>query len=1171
MAVTLRQLCEAQRHKQLVIDGRVKAQLTAAAANRVLRPLERKLLKRDLLDSLQQYKRLRRDNSGARHLSGVHNFIMAGVLRDLDGENMHPRIFLALCELQGIDAPYLREYLELHERVLSEIAPAAADGCDRDGAKEAVLVTSCGGIVRTASEWLRGYAREARRIAQAPRVYANCGLGGVVTAAVAHGGAESSRLMSDSVMPQRLRGAGDMSALEALAARYNVGEEAMPKLTDEEEEEEDPKWALAQAEAAAERAVARGGGGGGGGGGAAAYETGSDAGDDVEPREPDLWFEKTTILDSVGEEELQSALAQVLVLKKAHGRVIFVTQRRLMAHTLTRELRKLGIDTVMSHSHGRYLVVIEEEAKRGKDYAERRASIKFEPRDCCVLVIEYKSLRRLKPGACAYVILDEFRAIMIVNTTTLNSDTNAESKMTNFARLKALVIAALRVIYISADMTRKHAAVRSDVLMNIVSLKRGHCDSLRRSMERPWVLQQIEEGRQAVHASARLFDGEFTRSEVAPTADHTAHMEQLDTECRAAMEAVVETRTPEPVDRSIAPLSIKIIMANTMHELLSEYVPWGTVGLYTSETGNREDLQHIEEMVWRIFTSLRQRCATAMDGMQQQGRFCKCITGDIWLGVIDRLADEELERMDACTINLAVHAASAFETLGPLDSTFAAAMYPLQLAAAYGAVDRRYTESVRSWIAMYKYLALSKGYAWRGAPALSKSAAAEVAEIKSTTLEMLQRDSKEEEKQLLQRLHVEFWERYGRALCRAVGEKRVLRVARLFPRAPACELPIISSDLKVYGNKMLRVSYLQDVMDKEAMELGKTQQTPVLECLVDMLATLGTALDSDRPVRLAQHDAALLARPVKRIQELKVTHSLTPEHRGKSAYYKVRFIVAKQLGIELANGKPPALVSHPQKLPDKQPVFPSAADWDGLNPTEDTPDDDLNRIMNELQGDQRFTGKFQRATAIMRSRTSQRKRHHAEQSAEGEAFEHRQCILEALQRGLVEDPEAWPEVWPRRNWRAYTHEQRGPAKSAGCKWDPDIKCWSAYQGMRLDLRLGADNRVPQQYSGDAETTRRYVNDAFDLWAVSGEDRDKHYAVGRLRHDLRGVIQALRAAISPAVCGEVTNHCSYFLAISLVTTAGARQIELLRGVHFDDEDVGLQALAEPLGNVRLRRL
>ncbi|KAG5191367.1 hypothetical protein JKP88DRAFT_251699 [Tribonema minus] len=31
-------------------------------------------------------------------------------------------------------------------------------------------------------------------------------------------------------------------------------------------------------------------------------------------------------------------------------------------------------------------------------------------------------------------------------------------------------------------------------------------------------------------------------------------------------------------------------------------------------------------------------------------------------------------------------------------------------------------------------------------------------------------------------------------------------------------------------------------MDKEAMELGKPQRTPVLECLVDMLATLVTAL-----------------------------------------------------------------------------------------------------------------------------------------------------------------------------------------------------------------------------------------------------------------------------------------------------------------------------------------
>ncbi|KAG5181577.1 hypothetical protein JKP88DRAFT_246141 [Tribonema minus] len=947
-------------------------------------------------------------------------------------------------------------------------------------------------------------------------------------------------------------------------------------------------------------AAARGGGGGGGGGGGAAYETGSDAGENVEPHEPDLWLEKNTILDSVaqqlslsngvgegkitccmqavehwlsqvGEEELQSALAKVLVLNKAHSRVIFVTQRRAMAHTLTGELRKRGIDTVM------YLEVIEEEAKRGKDYAERRAAIKFEPRDCRVLVIEYESLRRLrvKPGAYAYVILDEFRAIL----NTMNSDTNAESKMTNFARLEALVIAAQRVIYMSADMTvdgaayrlqdlfaHKCAAVRSDALMDIATLKRSHCDSLRRSME-TGVLQRMEEERQARHAAARLeakeahdywstrgkqlglpynsyFDEEFTWPELTPAADHTARIEKLDKEWRAAMEAALAARTPEPVDRSIAPLRrirrtvitsntfnmvwrmradllkgrrigvvcSSIRMANTMRELLSEYVTWGSVGLYTSETDNRKDLQRIEETwgvhqviiftsvlttgadfngkVWRIFTFPCQRCATAMDGLQQQGRFRKCITGEVWLDVlgddpasepdsrvpepspevIDRLADEELERMDACATNLAAYATSAFETerltVGPINSTFAAAMYPLQLAAAYGAVDRRYTQSVRSWITMYKYLALSKGYAWREALALSESAAAEVEEIMRVMDQMEQRD-RADEKQLMERLDVrdlarddgamrmlrdlindtdvpvdaqmEFWERYGRALCRAVGDKRVLCVAlrlaqtaRVFPRAPACELPRLSSDLKAYGNilanidalrdrnKMLRVSYLHDVMDNEAMELGKPQRTPVLECLVDMLATLGTALDSDRPVRLAQHDAALLARQVKRIEVLGVTHSLKPEYCGASAYFKVGHIMAQELGIELTNGKPPAFDSHLRKLLARQPVFPSAADWfrerhhgkelpvrDGFNPTENTSDDDLKRMMNALRGDPRFTGEFQRAAAIVRSRASQRKRHHAEQSAEAEAFERRQRMIEAWRvRRAENDPGA---------------------------------------------------------------------------------------------------------------------------------------------------------------------
>ncbi|KAG5183654.1 hypothetical protein JKP88DRAFT_255726 [Tribonema minus] len=123
--------------------------------------------------------------------------------------------------------------------------------------------------------------------------------------------------------------------------------------------------------------------------------------------------------------------------------------------------------------------------------------------------------------------------------------------------------------------------------------------------------------------------------------------------------------------------------------------------------------------------------------------------------------------------------------------------------------------------------------------------------------------------------------------------------------------------------------------------------------------------------------------------------------------------------------------------------------------------------------------------------------------------------------------------------------------------------------MQLELRLGAEIRVPQQFSGDAETTQRYINDALDRWALSEEDRAASYndkvntatcvslkekhAVGRLQHDLRGVVQELRAAMSPAVHGEVTGHRSYFLAIALVTTAGARQIELLRGVHFDDDD------------------
>ncbi|KAG5181576.1 hypothetical protein JKP88DRAFT_131019, partial [Tribonema minus] len=121
-------------------------------------------------DLLQQYKRLERDASGTRHIKykfgactkdgrlyaqgpslqnfpgGVRDFIAAGVLCDMDGENMHPRIILALCELHGIDAPYLREYVEHRERVLSEIA--AADNCGRGGAKDAVLIASYGGDVR---------------------------------------------------------------------------------------------------------------------------------------------------------------------------------------------------------------------------------------------------------------------------------------------------------------------------------------------------------------------------------------------------------------------------------------------------------------------------------------------------------------------------------------------------------------------------------------------------------------------------------------------------------------------------------------------------------------------------------------------------------------------------------------------------------------------------------------------------------------------------------------------------------------------------------------------------------------------------------------------------------------------------------------------------------------
>jgi len=69
---------------------------------------------------------------------------------ELDFENCHPRLFLALAEAEGVAAPTLKRIIEDREAFLAEIC--SHYGCDREDAKRLVLLTSYGASLTVSYE-----------------------------------------------------------------------------------------------------------------------------------------------------------------------------------------------------------------------------------------------------------------------------------------------------------------------------------------------------------------------------------------------------------------------------------------------------------------------------------------------------------------------------------------------------------------------------------------------------------------------------------------------------------------------------------------------------------------------------------------------------------------------------------------------------------------------------------------------------------------------------------------------------------------------------------------------------------------------------------------------------------------------------------------------------------
>jgi hypothetical protein len=830
-----------------MIDKKSRAAI-AKLPEHLVSDMDRIWIKSDLYSSLQKYKAIRVVN-GVRHINYkfsmkakdgrlfaagpslqnfkgcIRKFLTAGVLQDWDMENAHPRFIAGLCAKYDIACPQLDYYVANREEVLGGISGT------REEAKTVVLSATYGANMGSFPDpWVRAYAKEMESLvtklvatpgapgweyfqrvksgkrAKNPKFSAfskliqtveNCALRGMVAesrdckldvCALAFDG-----FMTCGVAPADFIDRLNLAVRTAIGFHVPVVEKQIekqtvqqlaqsvgyniPELIDDGDMEVDegdfggfddfPDFDESDIMDFSD------------------YETDSVDGDAVP--ENDIYLQDNAFFDELADQfstdagmgmgkTFQSCL-RVLHEARQQKTVLWVVQRKLMVDTIQESVNRIDELQAIFAQHGisvsRYDDIIKDRMSGGR----------INPRAHPFLIVEYESLWRLDVGQYDLVICDEFRSII----TTMNSPTNGNHKTANFDRFQSLLIAATTVIYSDADMRFDGACYEFQ-------------DIVWRARSDARVLTCVHDARRAREAGlsdAMFLDRALYWSNPAPIKRidpaHSRICRDVKLVDREAM--LWRLRADVLKKRRVGVACGSRKEAEAIREMLSSYTD--SIGLFTSESDNKEDLQQLTETwdqfqviiftpvittgadynswVHRVFIFPCTGCSTPRDGLQMTGRFRKVHTNQVYAGSkhndLDKLSaivtdGESLLGMKTDMLTKIKEAGSLIKSaitdvfsmlrldLGPkYVGSFQEAPDMLKSMAAFSEVERSFVPCMENWMAMFLHIAESKGYSVENGNHLVPQDAALMAKIGREFSDVLE-SLKEDDDDLMARLDV---------------------------------------------------------------------------------------------------------------------------------------------------------------------------------------------------------------------------------------------------------------------------------------------------------------------------------------------------------------------------------------------------------------------------------
>ncbi|KAG5176693.1 hypothetical protein JKP88DRAFT_249335 [Tribonema minus] len=781
------------------VDRRHKARLRAEWCDGMKHtPLQKQMLQRVLYDRLVAYKKLPLDADGTRGVAyafagkseygrkfakgpSLQNFprdiraiLTYGLLHDLDMENAHMHIIQYLCREYGITCPQLDYYIEHRDEILARIMDA--NELDRDACKTVVLKVSCGG----SATYDKKDVVDAWGLSRLTCGVENSALGYAATAveeeapaledeapaledeapALQEEALQISALAFDGLMVygdaiaglgQRMTNAVEAGiprlcipfvdkpikavTIDELRARYVVVPTApaapAPPAWDPHYDDDAPDLVDDDDDDYEADEIPAG------------YD--SDGSDGPAPELSDKWLPINLILlctainialcAGTGEGKTARIMELVVYMFNLGKFIIFVTQRIQMVTTLGNLLDAAGIPFTR--------------------YDQEGLPAEIDPSEYQVMLMEYESYHRMRPGIIHCVIYDEHRALV----ETMNSKTNGACILTNYERYTEFAIWAEKVIYTCTDMDMDGAC---EALQNRLSERRA-------KVRGEHYLQLSRD------ADARGDEQECIRLALLASRSVPEPVEWIDKKlyrmkraCNfvSLREIIWRARTDLRKGRRIFVACGSKATAVMLNDMFAAFATNGAtgIGLYTADTDNRSDMADLEtnwdplqaiivtsvvttgadyctrargiDPIFRIFLVPCPTTSTPRTMLQQAARPHDPYKEEIWISTDDRayakaIAGPPLTRAgidEAATAmmrqintggaiverDMSIASAQLLQMLGHENTRipYRRAVPDLVIASAYSKVERKLSNSNEGFVRMMIYNIGRKAYTY---------------------------------------------------------------------------------------------------------------------------------------------------------------------------------------------------------------------------------------------------------------------------------------------------------------------------------------------------------------------------------------------------------------------------------------------------------------------------